>query len=399
MKYNPETIKPKTIIEIVIEYTQIILEKKLFIIIFSGIITALVAAFLIVSALLPSDISPLPNMYKASASLFLIESQDTSYSTMQSAFGRDDTNQTPGESPYARMAMQVLATRSFADKIIDEFNFKEKYRLKGSIEDTRLRLRALMIGKSSFDYNRNGQLLHIYYSDIDPVFAKNVVNSMVDRLNEWFSTKGGTIRSQQKRIFQEKLVEVTQDIAELESKLKELQKKYDTLSIEDSAESEMRIIADLQSQLILKELEIKNYANISRIEDRKSMTLKSERQNILTLIDQVKEGTVENSIKMPPLSQLPEIAQEFAHLNTNLQIQRRIYETLAQQYEIIKLAQGSEPIFEVLEYAEVPYEKFGPQRVLILIGGIVVGILLSIAIVLGRHFLTPIISRYMQKNK
>jgi uncharacterized protein involved in exopolysaccharide biosynthesis len=398
MDDNLTSQKTKQLFDYLLEYIQLILKNKFFIIILSLGLSAAIAVVLIITAILPPDVSPLPNSYRANASLFLIEPSGSSMSSLLSSLGIEGGDRGSYESSYSQMAMQILRTRSFVDKLIEEFKLKEKYKFNKSGEGSLSDLRKMIIAKSRYSFDPNGRMLYIGYEDTDAQFAKDIVNKMVDRLNDWFSSKGGTMRIQQKKLLEEKLVEISQDIAEMEAKLKELQKKYGTLSIEESAQSQINVLSNLQSQLILKELEIKNYSNISRVEDRRSITLKSERDNILELINQVKEGNIANGIKLPPQSQLPEIAQEFSHLNTNLQIQRKIYETLAQQYEVVKLAQGSEPVFEVLEYAEIP-DKSGPQRSLIFLGGVIASVGISIGIVFCRQFIKFLFSSYQRKIK
>ncbi|MFW5797937.1 MAG: hypothetical protein ACOCXE_05450, partial [Spirochaetota bacterium] len=65
---------------------------------------------------------------------------------------------------------------------------------------------------------------------------------------------------------------------------------------------------------------------------------------------------------MPPRERLPELALEFRRLQTDLTIQQRIYQAISEQYEVARLTAESEPVFSVLERAEVPDRKAGPSR-------------------------------------
>jgi len=74
-----------------------------------------------------------------------------------------------------------------------------------------------------------------------------------------------------------------------------------------------------------------------------------------------------------------ELALEFAHLKRDLFVQEKIYEVLTQQYELAKLSiEGEEPIFQILELAEVPDKKSAPRRSIICMVTVVVVFFLSI---------------------
>ena len=100
--------------------------------------------------------------------------------------------------------------------------------------------------------------------------------------------------------------------------------------------------------MILKELEINTYTKFSRIDDPVISRMKSERDNLSKLIDQTEKGQESEifSSTGPALNELPELALEFAHLKRELLIQKEIFKTLTQQYELVKLkSRGRRPYF------------------------------------------------------
>ena len=59
----------------------------------------------------------------------------------------------------------------------------------------------------------------------------------------------------------------------------------------------------------------------------------------------------------------PSIMMETTLLKTELQVQESVYGQLKSQYEMLKVTMASEqPVFQILEYAEVPDRKSGPSR-------------------------------------
>jgi uncharacterized protein involved in exopolysaccharide biosynthesis len=60
---------------------------------------------------------------------------------------------------------------------------------------------------------------------------------------------------------------------------------------------------------------------------------------------------------------LPSIMQESSRLAMELAAKQSVYTQLKTQYELLKVSMASEsPVFQVLEYAEVPDQKSGPSR-------------------------------------
>ena len=50
-------------------------------------------------------------------------------------------------------------------------------------------------------------------------------------------------------------------------------------------------------------------------------------------------------------------------LKMELEVQEKLYAGLKAQYESLKISMASEqPVFQILEYAEVPDQKSGPSR-------------------------------------
>jgi uncharacterized protein involved in exopolysaccharide biosynthesis len=204
-----------------------------------------------------------------------------------------------------------------------------------------------------------------------------MVNRMVQLLNEWFLTRGGSSKQKQKVLLETKLTEVSREIADLEDEIQTFQRTYGVLTVEELAAAQSRVLADLRAQLVLKEMEIKNYTRFSRIEDPELLRLQSEKDNIQELIKQ-------NESRFGGLD-LPALSLEFERLRMALDIQTRIFESLSEQYEITKLTLESEPVFQILELAEVPDEKTSPSRSKICMGVTVGAFIFSVFLAFILH--------------
>jgi uncharacterized protein involved in exopolysaccharide biosynthesis len=322
--------------------------------------TALTTGFCLLSLLLPPGRSPLPNVYRAQA-ILLIQQQNTDLATtIMAALGVEQrTIDSAAGFDSGAFIIQVLGSRPLLDRVVQEYDLSSRYHIT---ENVRGKTRETFRDKLTFGYARTTGAITISFEDWDPVFARDVVNRMVALLDEWFSQNRGSAKVKQRQLLEEKVNEVKADISRLENSLKTLQKKYGVLNAQDLGASQAASLADLRAQLILREIDIKNYSSFSLVNDPRLQQLKEERKNILDLIDQIRRGMPESLSATGADQSLPDVAQEFTRLTLELDIQRRIYNTLSPQFEAAKLATESEPIFQVLEMAEAPDLKAGPQR-------------------------------------
>ena len=143
----------------------------------------------------------------------------------------------------------------------------------------------------------------------------------VELLGEWFVMNRGIAKQKSKQILEEKLQEVKADIDSLQERLKSLQQKYGVLNAEELGASQATSLANLRSQLIMKEIEIKNYSIYSKINDPRLDQLNEELQNLRNLISK-------NQTVVPMVSQesgkqrtIADVAQEFSQLTNELDIQ------------------------------------------------------------------------------
>lgn len=360
MKENTE----RGLFEGLLYFLSILQKRWKLILAVTVVCTVLAVAFSIVSLRLPPDISPYPDMYTATATLLTQHQLGSDLeASIMSALGVEQKaiDSSTGFDTGA-LILQVVHSRSLVDRVIDEFNLAKRYHImKNTRGSSRLRLLKFL----DVQYARSSGTITIAFQDTDPVFARDLVNRMVALLDDWFNQNSGSAKKRQIQMLEDKVTEVKSDINRLENQLKELQKQYGVLNAQDLGASQTASLANLRSQLILKEIEIKNYSSFSIVDDPKLQQLKEERQNILDLIDQIQKtmpGTAQSMDSPEPVRSLPDVAQQFSQLTLELEIQKRIYNTLSPQYEAAKLTADTESVFQVLEYAEIPDLKSGPQR-------------------------------------
>jgi len=356
----------RSMIESLLYNAGIVWKHRLLVIAMSVIGAVGSVGFAVLSLVLPPEHSPLPNRYLATATLLLQRGTNESVTAgMLASLGLDLGGAGTGFD-YGQIAMEVLQNRSFIDKIVEDNDVIEVYSIEEKFK-TASRKAVLDNMSNSFD-DRTG-ILTIGYEHIDPEYAAQVTQSMVDELLSWFAARGGSDRLVAVQTMEEKLTEVEDQIKALESQIEEFQRTYGILRVEEIAQTQSDLLAQFQAQLLDLDLQISNVRESSNIEnDPALLALESQRRNILALMQRIEEGYTGTNDLLPPRDQLPGLAAEYTRLQMNLEIQQRIYEALTEQYEIAKLTADTDPAFAVLEPVEVPEEKSGPSRGVLCVG-------------------------------
>jgi tyrosine-protein kinase Etk/Wzc len=370
----------RTLMEGLIHYFSILRKYRWVVIGITAGAALGVIAFCAASVLLPPNRSPLPNTYTASAVILVHQGAEGELSqSIRTALGITGTQADSGTGfDNGAFLTMLLQSRTMLDKVVDEFGIINKY---GVIHQEKSASRRMIRSKLRFDNNVTTGTLTISCTDTDPVFARDVANRLVSLLQEWYAQNLGSTAQQQTQLLEEKINEVQTDIDKLQQQLGELQKKYGVMTAQDLDTSQASALAALRSQLILKDIDIKNYADTNAPQDARMSQLKRERQEILDLINRMQQGMAAGSENDPGSNSFADVQAEFNNLTVELDIQRKIYNTLSHQTEVLKLTSNSAPPFQVMELAEVPDAKSGPQRVRIVEE--VIGIALVISVFLA----------------
>jgi len=272
-KQNSIAHRERTLLEGILYYLSYLLRHKYMILSITLVAAIGSVVFSILSLNLPPEESPLPNYYQAYAVLIVGQGHGADAETMLASLGfdiplgRDDLN-------YGELGIRVLRSRPFVDEIVKAHNIIEKYDIK---EKVKTNSREVILANSNLNYDARTGTLTIGFEDIDPVFARDVVNSMVLKLQDWFRDWDGTSDIQQLNAMKQKIEEVSQELTRLEEEIQAFQSKYGVMSVDQLAQAQTAMITDLQTQLIQTEVAIKNYSGFSNIEDQELIQLRAQR--------------------------------------------------------------------------------------------------------------------------
>ena len=176
-----------------IDLFAVLMRYKKMIIISCTLAAVFVVAFSIISIVLPPEKSPLPNQYTPEAHMLIKESGNASNglaSVLSSSAGglASMAGLSASAGPtYSSLAVFLASSNSFLDAVTDKFGFVERLKIKKNI---RANSRKALKKKLAAEYDEDSGIFTVSFTDIDPVFARSVVDFSVDWLSDRFDELG-----------------------------------------------------------------------------------------------------------------------------------------------------------------------------------------------------------------
>ncbi|RKX92462.1 MAG: hypothetical protein DRP59_05395 [Spirochaetes bacterium] len=346
-----------------IDLLAVLLKHKKFIIIITLLGALGVLGFSIGSLLIPNEKSYYPNYYTPKA-IVKINEDSGGFDLGSEAGGLTallGMSVKSGATAFGA-AQKYVTSDSFVDRIIKKFNLIDLYDLSGSKTPVASARKIFRENINLSDDSDSGTM-EISYKDIDGALAADIVNEVVSLLDETFKNLSTDENVIQKKLLEKELSSTEAKLKDLEERLKKYNQKYGIYDIEAYAKEKATALGDLRSQYLKKVMEIESYRAYSSIEDPGLRKLRIERDSLKANIEKLEKGYSVGGIVVPSEKELPNLVSDYKKISLEYELQSKLYTSLAQQYELVKLKTSSiPPKFIVYEKAVPPLVKSGPSR-------------------------------------
>jgi len=209
-----------------IDLFAVLWQRKLMIIIITLLAAIGVVIYSVISLKLPPEKSPLPNKYTPKA-LMLIDNRSGGggLSSMLNSSGMGGLASIagvnlPSGSGYSQLAIFLVGTNSMLDSIVEEFNLIERYKIKKHVKSSS---RNAIKGALKADYDNKSGVFTLSFTNIDPVFARDVVNYCIAYLGKRFDELGLDKSKIEKENLEINIANTFQDIQQLEEESRNLE--------------------------------------------------------------------------------------------------------------------------------------------------------------------------------
>ena len=207
-----------------IDLFAVLLRYKWMIIIVTCLSAVLALTISIISLVQSPEKSILPNEYTPYALMLINDPESSSsLSSMLSSSGLGSLAGMAGVSTgtsNSGLALYFAGTNTFLDPIIEKFNLVERYKIKKFPKaETRDALKENLVAS----YDEDSGIFSISFTDIDPVFAADVVNYAVGLMENMFLNLGIDKNVLEKQNLEENIANSYQEMISLQKKIQSLE--------------------------------------------------------------------------------------------------------------------------------------------------------------------------------
>ena len=210
-----------------IDLFAVLWRYKMMIIIVTLIAMIGVVIYSVISLKLPAEKSFLPNKYTAQAQM-LINNDSSSSSGLSSMLSSSELGglasiagvSVPGGASNSSLAGHLVHSNSVLDEVVREFNLIERYKIE---EYEKSSSRSILKGVLLSNFDDDTGVFSVSFTDIDPVFAKDVVNFVVSLLESKFLDMGIDKNSLTKENLESNIDNTYKEILKLQKEIQELE--------------------------------------------------------------------------------------------------------------------------------------------------------------------------------
>jgi uncharacterized protein involved in exopolysaccharide biosynthesis len=273
---------------------------------------------------------------------------------------------------YARM----LGSRRVFDRIIDQFNLRERYDVTG---DTGVRD---ALGKHVAVRVTDEGLLSIEVEDREPETAAAMATAFVEELIELNRELLSTSTRENREFVEARLNEVQAQLDTARRDLEEFQLEERTVNLDEQTRLAINQAIDLKVSQANLELEISMREQTHGGQHPDLIEKRRELGLIQDQLDQLEwGGRNDSSFFSVPLSAVPGLRGRYESLHARVRVNESLYETLLELYEQARIQeQEDSPTIAVLDWPSVPDLRSRPRRTVIVLGTFVLATLLAIAL-------------------
>lgn len=274
-----------------------------------------------------------------------------------------------------------LESRKILLSVIDKFNLIDYYEITSYKRDKVLQA---FKDDAKFDLTENG-LLEISMIHKDPQIAADIVNYFVTMLDSLHRSYNLEYATSYRKFVEKRYLKNLDDLSAAEVELKNFQEKYKIYVIPEQFELTFQVMAKLESELTLKELQLDLLENTQGTNTPTYKLAAEEARLLKNKLNEIEKGqyTTNSSVVFFKLDTIPTLQREYFRIYRNLEVQSKLLEYTLPVYEqAVMEEQKNLPNIIVLDEAIPPQLKYSPKKSFIILSVLFLsGMLFTVLIV------------------
>lgn len=351
----------------------------------------------------------IPPKYRATATLMPPVSQGTSVASLMMRGGGlisdpeiGGTGMLPGMITPSDVFAYMLTSGTISGMVINECALIKHYKEDGVFSKTPEKAMETVgkkLKKATKIKVNEQRFILISVEDKNRIKAAEIANCYASALDRVYAkltmTQGGNMREFiEKRMVSEELF-----LKQLEDSLKDFQKQYRTVSLNDEMRAVIEMSATLEAKIISQRIEMEAMKSYGTVENPQIMSLDNQISKAEQQLNELMKGS-KNKNLFVPFARAPDIGMELGRRMRDVKIHQEVYGLLVQQLEQAKIMEAKDtPKIQFLERATPPYRKSWPKRSIITLLGLFTGLLISVMYVFYCEYLNIIRSNSLYSEK
>ena len=360
-----------------LDYVVVLAKHKRFVIRFVGIslLVSIICLFLIIPRWYKSTAVVVPPRQKSMLSMMSsLKSPTSSLRALGLGVQNDDIQQ----------YQVILNSRRIKEEVTNKFDLMKVYDL-----ETMEKAIKELEDNVSIALGKEDAAVEISVYDTSPQRAADLANYYVEMLNKIYIEISVAEATSNRKFLEDRYNKNIEDLKITEEKYKQFQEKYGVYSVSDQVKSAIEVAAKLQSQIVLKEVEL-------GIIDRTTTPENENRKNVKIELDELKRQMKNMKFGAPskdseiqifaPFEKTPEIGIQYLNFYRDMDIQGKILELLVPLYEQAKIEeQRNIPTVLILDKAVPALKASKPKRLIIILVVLLVSIIVAFLIALWKE--------------
>ncbi len=366
-----------------IDILTVIAKNKKFIFINTTILTVIIFLFVLITKLIPARYSILPDKYIPQAKIIFQEKSKPSMGEVGGIASLLMGSSNLTKADPSATAKLIINDEQFLNNLSEAVNCSEIYNLKSPNKS--YECRTELSSNIIFSNDEESKIFIIGYKDYDKERATMILKTLIQQLKVKFIQVNKDKASLSLDSLEEQLLVAETEMKEAQKALTTFQTENGIIDLPSQVQAQMRQVAELTKDIMLKEAELENLRKYRSYNDPMVVQKKEEIKSYNKFLKRVKSSfATDGKVSQ---SDIPTIAAEFIEVKTEYTINKEIYLLMRKQYETTKISQtDNSSNFQLLNEIYPPERKGFPGRGKICVLGAIASLFLSILLIFIREY-------------
>jgi capsule polysaccharide export protein KpsE/RkpR len=265
----------------------------------------------------------------------------------------------------------ILKSRSVASELVKHFDLTRLYKDKRESDAEKD-----LASDTSISIDTKSSIVTVSVTARTPQLAHDLANAYMDALRETNGRLALGQSSQRRLFFEEQLAKEKNELEDAEVDLKKTEEQSGLIAPTGQTEVQIRTIAETQAQIAARQVQLAALRQSSTEESPEVVRVRSEIADLQTQLSQLQRESGKGRFDTIPMSKVPELQLQYVRKVRELKYHEALFEILAKQYEAARLDEARDaPVLQILDMASYPDTKSSPKRMLIMLGGVMLGLI------------------------